>query len=189
MSSNDPSALEVEDCGLGGVLLLKPSTFRDQRGWLRELFRTESFEAATGVVRHWPQDNHSMSTRGVLRGIHYQMEPDQGKLVTCVVGRIFDVAVDLRRSSPTFGTWVGADLSAENGHQMWVPEGFGHGFLVLSETADIVYKLTSEYTPSGYRSVVWDDPDLAIEWPLTGAPTLSEKDRLAPSLRNADVFP
>lgn len=188
MSSDESAALEVEDCGLGGVLLLKPPIFRDDRGSFRELFRTGPFEAATGIVRHWPQDNHSMSTRNVLRGIHYQVEPDQGKIVTCVVGRIFDVAVDLRRSSQTFGTWVGTELSEENGHQMWVPEGFGHGFLVLSETADILYKLTSEFTPSGYRSVVWDDPDLGIDWPLTAPPILSDKDRMAPPLRDAEVF-
>lgn len=188
MSSDDPSALEIEDCGLGGVLLLKPPIYRDDRGSFRELFRTGPFEAKTGIVRRWPQDNHSMSTRNVLRGIHYQIEPAQGKIVSCVVGQVFDVAVDLRRSSPTFGKWTAAMLSADNGHQMWVPEGFGHGFLVLSETADVVYKVTSEHTPSGDRSIVWDDPDLGINWPLTTAPIVSDKDRLAPSLRDAEVF-
>ena len=188
MSSEDRSTLEIEDCGLGGVLLLKPPIYRDDRGSFREILRTGQFESATGIVRPWAQSGHSMSTRNVLRGIHYQLEPPQGKIVTCVVGAIFDVVVDLRRSSSMFGKWVGAMLTEENGYQTWIPEGFGHGFLTVSDTADVIYQFTSEYAPAGYRSVRWDDPDLGIDWPLSEEPALSDRDRIAPLLRDAEVF-
>ena len=180
--------MEAVELELGGVLLLKPPVFRDHRGSFREIFNRVEFEAATGVVRQWAQDNHSHSARGVLRGVHYQLGTPQGKLVACVAGDIFDVAVDLRRSSPTFGTWVSATLSECNGYQLWIPEGFGHALLVVSEHADVVYKTTAPYSPEGDRSIAWDDPELGIDWPLAAAPVLADKDREAPPLSEAEVF-
>ena len=174
--------MEVESLSLDGVLLLHSAVHRDTRGSFREVFKQSAFEAATGITREWPQNNHFSSARGVLRGIHYQTNPDQGKIVTCLSGSIYDVAVDLRALSTNFGQWVGVILSEENGNQLWIPEGFGHAFLTLSEFADVHYVLTSEFSPSGYRSVAWNDPDIGIDWPLEGEPDLSPQDRAALSL-------
>jgi dTDP-4-dehydrorhamnose 3,5-epimerase len=180
-----------------GVLLLEPRVFRDERGFFLESFNANAFAEATGLDVAFVQDNHSRSTRGVLRGLHYQMEPRaQGKLLRVVQGEIFDVAVDLREGSATFGRWVGTRLSAENHHQLWVPPGFAHGFLVLSEVADVLYKTTDLYAPSHERAIRWNDPSIGISWPsLPGGvpPTLSDRDRIAPSLADAvaagDLFP
>ncbi len=174
---------------LPDVLVLEPRVFGDERGFFFESYTERSFGAATGLTRPFVQDNHSRSAAGVLRGLHYQVREPQGKLVRVVLGEVFDVAVDLRRSSPTFGRWVGVRLSAENKRQLWVPEGFGHGFLVTSPVAEVLYKATAYYAPEHERSVAWDDPDLAIAWPLTAPPTLSPKDRNAPRLGAADLFP
>lgn len=180
-SSVEP--LEIED-----VLLLKPRVHRDSRGSFREVFRLSDFESLTGIEREWPQANHSISRRGVLRGIHYQVSPLQGKIVTCLSGTVYDVAVDLRDGSTSFGRWVSTILSEANGHQLWIPEGFGHAFLTLSSTADVSYMLTSEFFPTGYRSIAWNDPDIAIDWPLTGDPELSETDIQAPGLSTVEVM-
>ena len=188
MTSNGDPTLKVHETELDGVLLLEPTVYRDDRGSFRELFNVDAFEAATDVRRQWVQDNHSHSARGVLRGIHYQVGYPQGKLVTCLSGEIFDVAVDLRKSSPRFGEWTAATLSEANGRQLWIPEGFGHAFFVVSESADIVYKVTERYDPAGDRSIAWDDPDLAINWPVVGSPLLSGKDAAAPRLADAEVF-
>lgn len=171
------------------VVLLKPKVFGDERGFFFESFQQQRFEQATGVRARFVQDNHSRSRRGVLRGLHYQLAPRaQGKLVRVVIGEVFDVAVDLRRSSPTFGRWVGALLSAENKHQLWIPEGFGHGFVTLSEHADFLYKTTEVYAPECERCVAWNDPAIGIDWHYAGEPQLSGKDREAPALADAEVF-
>jgi len=171
------------------VLIIEPTVYRDDRGFLFEAFNLAEFEAKTAVARPWVQDNHSQSVAGVLRGIHFQNPTPQGKLVRCVAGAIWDVAVDLRRSSPTFGRWVGEELSAENKLQLWIPEGFGHGFVVLGEVvAEVVYKTTAPYVADADRAVRWDDPTLAIEWPIDLAPLISAKDAAAPLLADADLF-
>ena len=164
------------------VLLIEPKVFGDARGFYFESFNQQAFNEATGLDVHFVQDNHSRSVRHVLRGLHYQLPPfAQGKLVRAVYGEVFDVAVDLRPHSPTCGRWVGAVLSAENKRQMWIPPGFAHGFLVLSDAAEFLYKTTDYYAPAYERSIRWDDPDLAIAWPLDGAsPFLSAKDAGAP---------
>lgn len=169
------------------VLLLEPRVFSDERGFFFESFNERTFEAATGLQRHFVQDNHSRSLHGVLRGLHYQLERPQGKLVRVCVGEIFDVAVDVRRASPTFGQWVGAHLSAENKHQMWIPEGYAHGFLTLSESAEVLYRTTDYYAPELERCIRWDDPDLAIAWPGGEAPLLSQKDHHGASLKTAQL--
>lgn len=171
------------------VILLEPKVFGDDRGFFFESYNQARFEEAVGRPVTFVQDNHSRSARHVLRGLHYQIRQPQGKLVRVVHGEVFDIAVDLRRSSPTFGKAVGACLSAEKKEQLWIPEGFGHGFLVLSEFADFLYKTTDYYAPAEERCIAWDDPDLAIEWPLAGgSPVLSQKDRVGASLREAEVF-
>jgi dTDP-4-dehydrorhamnose 3,5-epimerase len=170
------------------VFLIEPKVFGDDRGFFFESFNQARFEAAIGRAANFVQDNHSRSARGVLRGLHYQIQQPQGKLVRVTQGEVFDVAVDLRRSSPTFGRWVGEILSAENKRQLWVPEGFGHGFVVLSETAEFLYKTTDYYAPAHERCVIWNDPDLAIAWPLDGQPMLSGKDALGLRLKDAEVF-
>ena len=171
------------------VLIIEPKVFGDDRGFFYESFNQRVWEEATGLKRSFVQDNHSRSAKGVLRGLHYQLPPAaQGKLVRCVVGEVFDVAVDVRKSSPTFGKWVGVKLSAENKRQLWMPEGFAHGFLVLSDVAEFLYKTTDYYAPEHERGIVWDDPELAIKWPLTEAPMVSAKDKDAPFLRDAEVF-
>lgn len=176
---------------LPGVLLLEPKVFGDARGFFFESYNERTFTQATGLTPRFVQDNHSRSGRGVLRGLHYQLQQPQAKLVRVTAGEVFDVAVDARRSSPHFGRWFGALLSAENKRQMWVPEGFAHGYLVLSEHAEFIYKTTDFYTPAHERCIAWNDPEINIRWPLpTGmtAPLLSAKDQAGVSLRNAEVF-
>ena len=159
------------------VLLLEPKVFGDERGFFYESYNQQGFRQATGLDVTFVQDNHSRSARNVLRGLHYQLPPKaQGKLVRAVVGEVFDVAVDIREDSPTFGQWVGEKLSVENKRMMWIPPGFAHGFLVLSEYAEFLYKTTDYYAPELERSILWNDPDLAIKWPLSGEPVLSAKD-------------
>lgn len=171
------------------VVLIEPRVFGDERGFFMESFNQRAFNEATGTDHPFVQDNHSRSSRGVLRGLHYQIRQPQGKLVRVTSGAVFDVAVDLRTSSPTFGQWVGAELNADNHRQLWVPPGFAHGFLVLSNSADFLYKTTDYYAPEHERSLAWNDPDLAIAWPEVGAaPTLSAKDAVAPSLARAETF-
>lgn len=181
--------MNVIACELPGVLILEPKVFGDERGFFYESFNARSFEQATGLKTDFVQDNHSRSQKGVLRGLHYQLENVQGKLVRVTAGEVLDVAVDIRRSSPTFGRWVSVRLSAENHRQMWVPEGFAHGFVVLSDYAEFLYKTTDYYTPSAERCIRWDDPDLAIDWQLTATPALSAKDQNGKSLKEADLFP
>ncbi len=171
------------------VLVLEPRVFGDARGFFYESFNQRDFAQATGLDVTFVQDNHSKSAQGVLRGLHYQVEHAQGKLVRVVQGEVLDVAVDLRRSSPTFGRWVGERLSADNKKQMWVPPGFAHGFVVLSETAEFLYKTTDYWYPEHERSLLWSDPALGIDWQLTGAPLLAAKDAAAPVLAQAEVYP
>jgi dTDP-4-dehydrorhamnose 3,5-epimerase len=171
------TALAIPD-----VFLFEPKVFGDDRGFFFESFNQAKFEAAIGRQVAFVQDNHSRSVKNVLRGLHYQIQQPQGKLVRVVQGEVFDVAVDIRKSSPTFGQWVGEILSAENKRQMWVPEGFAHGFIVLSETAEFLYKTTDYYAPAHERCVAWNDPAIAIEWPISGEPMLSLKDQRGKSL-------
>jgi dTDP-4-dehydrorhamnose 3,5-epimerase len=171
------------------VIVLEPKVFRDPRGFFLESFNRRNFEAATGLSVDFVQDNQSRSPRGVLRGLHYQIQQAQGKLVRVARGTVLDVAVDIRRSSPNFGKWVAVELSEDNQRQMWVPAGFAHGFVVLSEVADFLYKTTDYYAPQHERSIRWDDPAIGIDWRLSGAPVLSGKDQVAPLLAEAEVFP
>lgn len=170
------------------VIILEPKVFGDERGFFLESFNQRVFEDLTGLKRAFVQDNHSRSTRNVLRGIHYQIRQAQGKLVRVVSGEVYDVAVDLRKSSPSFGKWVGVHLSAENHRMLWVPEGFGHAFCVLSETADFLYKTTDYYAPAYDRCIIWNDPDLGIDWPVSSEPALSDKDRRGVRFLDAEVF-
>lgn len=174
---------------IGDVVLLEPQVFRDGRGFLFESYNERVFERLLGFAPRFVQDNHSHSVQGVLRGLHYQVRQPQGKLIRVVRGAVFDVAVDLRRSSRTFGRWVGNELSADNGLQLWVPPGFAHGFLALSPTADLLYKATDYYAPEHERCIAWDDPDLAIDWPVKAAPLLSDADRRAVRFSSATLFP
>jgi dTDP-4-dehydrorhamnose 3,5-epimerase len=173
---------------LPGVLVFEPQVFGDERGFLLVSFNARDFRDAVGGDVTFVQDNHSRSHRGVLRGLHYQIRQPQGKLVRVVTGRVFDVAVDMRRSSPAFGRWVGVELSADNHRMLWVPPGFAHGFLVLSDSADFLYKTTDYYAPEHERTVAWNDPKIGIEWPLEGEPVLSAKDRVGAALGAAEVF-
>ena len=174
---------------IADVLIVEPKVFGDERGFFYESFNQKVWREMTGFDVFFVQDNHSRSSRGVLRGLHYQLPPaSQGKLVRCISGEVFDVAVDLRRSSPSFGRWVGIHLSAENKRQLWIPEGFAHGFMVLSESAEFLYKTTSYYAPEQERAIRWDDPDLKIAWPDTLKPVLSGKDSEAPPFCSADCF-
>jgi dTDP-4-dehydrorhamnose 3,5-epimerase len=170
------------------VLLFEPRVFGDERGFLLVSFNAHEFRDAVGGDVTFVQDNHSRSRRGVLRGLHYQIRHPQGKLVRVVTGRVFDVAVDVRRSSPTFGRWVGVELSADNHRQLWVPPGFAHGFLALSDDADFLYKTTDYYAPDHERTVAWNDPAIGIAWPLETEPVLSAKDKFGAALREAEVF-
>lgn len=174
---------------LPGVLILEPSVFGDDRGFFYESFNARTFEAQTGVTTCFVQDNHSASRRGVLRGLHYQLENAQGKLVRVTRGEVLDVAVDIRRSSACFGQWFATRLSADNHRQLWIPQGFAHGFLVLSESAEFLYKTTDYYNPAAERCIRWDDPDLAIDWQLDAPPQLSGKDQAGQWFKDADVFP
>ena len=178
-----PTAIE-------GVLVVEPKVFRDDRGWFMESYNQRLFQELAGQDVRFVQDNHSRSSRGVLRGLHYQLPPHaQGKLVRVIRGAVFDVAVDMRKESPTFARWVGVELSAENQRQCWIPVGCAHGFLVVSDVAELLYKTTDYYAPQSEASVRWDDPDLAIAWPAIGhAPLLSAKDAMAPALAQAQVF-
>jgi len=169
------------------VVVLEPKVFGDERGFFLESYNYKIF-AEIGLGRNFVQDNHSRSARNVLRGLHYQLGQPQGKLVRVVVGAIWDVAVDIRRSSPTFGQWVGEEISEENKRMLWVPEGFAHGFVVISESADVLYKATDFYAPACERSLLWNDPQLGIPWPLSGEPVLSPKDRAGTLLSQAEVF-
>ena len=171
------------------VLLFEPKVFGDARGFFFESYNENAFFAATSLRPNFVQDNHSRSAKGVLRGLHYQIQQPQGKLVRVVCGEVFDVAVDIRRSSPTFGHWVGEILSAENHRMLWVPLGFAHGFFVLSEFAEFLYKTTDFYAPEHERCIRWDDPAIGIQWPLQSAPLLSVKDQQGASLKDAEVFP
>ena len=183
--------MKVTPTALDGVLILEPKVFGDERGFFLESFNQRVFDEAVGRHVEFVQDNHSRSQRGVLRGLHYQLPPhEQGKLVRVVSGAVFDVAVDMRRSSPTFGRWVGVELSAENQRQLWIPPGFAHGFLVVSETADFLYKTTGYYAAQAEAAVRWDEPALGIAWPQLGlSPVLSGKDRDAPAFAASMAFP
>lgn len=172
------------------VLIIEPKVFGDARGFFYESFNGKAFDEAVGRHVEFVQDNHSRSAKGVLRGLHYQIQQPQGKLVRVVSGAVFDVAVDIRRSSPTFGKWVGLELTDSNHKQLWVPAGFAHGFFVLSETADFLYKTTDYYAPAHERCIAWNDAGLGIEWPDIGvAPQLSSKDLAGFSLEKAELFP
>jgi dTDP-4-dehydrorhamnose 3,5-epimerase len=175
---------------LDGVVLITPDVFEDQRGFFMESWNQRKF-AAAGIDAPFVQDNHSRSVRGTLRGLHYQLRRPQGKLVRVTAGEVFDVVVDIRRSSPTFGRWLGTTLSAERRQMLWVPPGFAHGFYVLSDCADFLYKCTEFYAPEDERSIRWDDPDIGVEWPLVGGstPFLSRRDASAGLLREAEVYP
>lgn len=170
------------------VLVIEPKVFGDDRGFFFESFNEARFAEAVGRTVAFVQDNHSRSARGVLRGLHYQIRQPQGKLVRVVAGEVFDVAVDLRKGSATFGHWVGMTLSAENKRQMWIPEGFAHGFVVTSDAAEFLYKTTDYWAPEHERCIAWDDPAVGVAWPIDGAPVLSEKDRRGLSLTDAEVF-
>jgi dTDP-4-dehydrorhamnose 3,5-epimerase len=181
--------MKVIPTALAGVLVIEPRVFGDTRGFFFESFNQKAFQQVTGIDADFVQDNHSRSAQGVLRGLHYQIEQSQGKLVRVVRGAVFDVAVDLRRSSATFGKWVGVELSEDNKRQMWVPPGFAHGFLTLSESADFLYKTTDYYAPQFERCIAWDDAALAIAWPLgNDRPQISAKDRAGLSFASAQVF-
>jgi dTDP-4-dehydrorhamnose 3,5-epimerase len=170
------------------ILLIEPQIFQDDRGFFFESYNHQKFTDKTGINLNFVQDNHSLSKQNVLRGLHYQIIQPQGKLVRTVVGSIFDVAVDIRKSSPTFGLWVGYELSAENKCQLWIPPGFAHGFVVLSEVAEVLYKTTEYYNPQGDRCILWNDPDLAIDWHLITPPILSGKDQAGKAFKGADLF-
>ena len=170
------------------VVLIEPKVFGDARGFFFESFNQKAFNEATGTDLDFVQDNHSRSSKGVLRGLHYQIKQAQGKLVRVVRGSVFDVAVDVRKSSPTFGQWVGAELTEENQHQLWVPPGFAHGFVVLSESADFLYKTTDYYAPEYERCIAWNDADIGVDWHYDGVPSLSAKDAQGAAFKNAKVF-
>lgn len=179
--------MKVIPTKLSGAFVLEPRVFGDSRGFFFESFNQRAFAEATGTETCFVQDNHSRSAKGVLRGLHYQIRQPQGKLVRVVRGAVFDVAVDLRKSSPTFGQWIGVELSEENQRQLWVPPGFAHGFVVLSESADFLYKTTDYYAPEHERCIIWNDPDIGIDWPLQN-PALSAKDQAGKAFAGAEVF-
>lgn len=181
--------MQVSPLSIPDILLLTPKVFGDERGFFYESFNQQAFERLTGLERNFVQDNHSKSQKGVLRGLHYQLPPKaQGKLVRVVQGEVFDVAVDIRKSSPTFGRWAGAVLSADNKQQLWIPEGFAHGFITLSETAEFLYKTTDYYAPEHERCIAWDDSQIGIQWPYDQMPLLSGKDKVGVNLAAAEVF-
>jgi dTDP-4-dehydrorhamnose 3,5-epimerase len=180
--------MKVSASAIPEVLLIEPKVFGDDRGFFFESFNQRQWQERTGLDRLFVQDNHSLSGKGVLRGLHYQIRQPQGKLVRVIMGEVFDVAVDLRRASATFGQWVGMVLSADNKKQLWIPEGFGHGFVVLSESAEFLYRTTDYYAPEYERCIIWNDPELAIDWPLTEAPILSPKDAAGRAFRSAEVY-
>lgn len=181
--------MRISPTSIPDILLIEPQVFGDHRGFFMETFQEKKF-AASGITADFVQDNHSGSVRGTLRGLHYQIRQAQGKLVRCVAGEIFDVAVDLRRSSPSFGKWMGAWLTAENKHMLWIPPGFGHGVYVKSEWGELLYKTTDYYAPEFERSILWNDPTIGIDWPIPEGvvPLLSKKDQEGVRLANADLF-
>lgn len=180
--------MPIQTTSIPDVIIIEPKVFGDERGFFYESFNARSFAEQTGIKASFVQDNHSKSIKGVLRGLHYQIQQPQGKLVRVVAGEVFDVAVDIRKKSPTFGQWVGVTLSADNKRQLWIPEGFAHGFLVTSDSAEFLYKTTNYYAPEFERSILWNDPAIGIQWPIVGEPTLSNKDRVANILGDAEVF-
>jgi dTDP-4-dehydrorhamnose 3,5-epimerase len=180
--------MNVIPTAIEGLLIIEPKVFGDERGFFYESFNHRRFEELTGVQTPFVQDNHSRSAKGVLRGLHYQLQQAQGKLVRVTAGAVFDVAVDLRRASPTFGQWFGLELSADNKRQLWIPAGFGHGFVVTSDSAEFLYKTTDYYAPQAERCILWNDPAIGIAWPLQGAPLLSAKDQQGVLLADAEVF-
>ena len=180
-------ALEFKKLDIENVILIKPKVFEDKRGFFMESYKYSEF-AQNGITDIFNQDNHSCSTKGVLRGLHYQLNPKaQGKLLRCIEGRIFDVAVDIRKGSPTFGKWVGAELSQENKHMLYIPAGFAHGFVTLSEKAQLLYKATNEYSYENDRGIKWDDPEINIQWGINFDPIVSEKDEKQPLLKDAQI--
>ena len=181
--------MKVTRGALPEVLVLEPRVFGDERGFFLESYNQREFREATGIDANFVQDNHSRSARNVLRGLHYQMKQAQGKLVRVVAGEVFEVAVDLRRSSPRYGRWMGLHVSAENKRMLWIPAGFAHGFLALSEFAEVLYKATDYYAPEHERCVLWNDPDIGVDWPLTGVPLVSDKDSRGVALKLAEAFP
>ena len=180
--------MKVTATAIPDVLIIEPKVFGDARGFFFESFNQKAFNEATGTNHQFVQDNHSRSGKGVLRGLHYQIEKPQGKLVRVVRGAVFDVAVDIRKSSPTFGKWVGVELSEVNHRQLWVPPGFAHGFLVLSDSAEFLYKTTDYYAPAHERSMLWNDPDVGVVWPIEGEPQLAAKDAAAKRMDEAEIF-
>lgn len=180
--------MKIQATAIPDVLIIEPMVFGDERGFFYESYNQKRFTELTGISRTFVQDNHSKSTKGVLRGLHYQIQHSQGKLVHCTAGTVFDVSVDLRKSSPSFGQWVGVELSAANKRHVWIPEGFAHGYLVTSDSAEFLYKTADYWTPEFERCILWNDPQIGIDWPLDGEPLLSNKDRLGSLLANADVF-
>ncbi len=180
--------MRVTPTAIADVLVIEPRVFSDERGFFFESFNERAFAVATAMTPRFVQDNHSRSVRNTVRGLHYQIQQPQGKLVRAVAGEIFDVVVDIRRSSPTFGQWVGVHLSAENKKMIWIPPGLAHGFSVLSDYADFLYKTTDYWAPQHERTLLWNDPDLAIAWPLAGEPILAVKDRAGKRLSEAEVF-
>lgn len=180
--------MKIIPTAIPDVLIIEPKVFGDERGFFFESFNAKAFEQATGLKCNFVQDNHSKSAKHVLRGLHYQIQQPQGKLVRVVQGEVFDVAVDIRRSSKTFGQWIGMHLNAENKQQLWIPEGFAHGFVVLSETAEFLYKTTDYYAPEHERSIAWNDIAIGIQWPIQGKPIVSAKDQQAKLLAQAEHF-
>ncbi|MEM8831658.1 MAG: dTDP-4-dehydrorhamnose 3,5-epimerase [Cyanobacteria bacterium P01_G01_bin.19] len=180
--------MDVIQTTIPDVFIIEPKVFGDERGFFMESFNQNTFAEKTGVRANFVQDNHSRSTKNVLRGLHYQIKQAQGKLVRVVSGEVYDVAVDIRKSSPTFGEWVGCILSEANKRQFWVPPGFAHGFVVLSDTADFLYKTTDYYAPEYERSILWNDTELSIDWKMTGEPVLSSKDKAGTPLKKAEVY-
>jgi dTDP-4-dehydrorhamnose 3,5-epimerase len=180
--------MKATACEIPDVFIIEPKIFGDDRGFFYESFNAAAFREATGTTAEFVQDNHSRSQKGVLRGLHYQIANPQGKLVRVTQGAVLDIAVDIRRSSKTFGQWVGVELSAQNFRQLWIPQGFAHGFVVLSDSAEFLYKTTDYYTPSAERCIRWDDPTLNIDWQLSQPPLLSAKDQVGTLLQDAELF-
>ena len=181
--------MKIINTAIPDVLILEPNVFSDARGFFQETYNKKAFQNLTGIDTEFVQDNHSHSEKGVLRGLHYQIKQPQGKLVRVVRGAVFDVAVDIRKTSPTFGQWVGVELTEDNHRQLWMPAGFAHGFVVLTERVDYLYKTTDYYAPQHERCILWNDPDIGIDWAINDEPQLSSKDREGTLLQHAEVFP
>lgn len=180
--------MKIQATAIPDVLIIEPAVFGDERGFFYESYNQRRFTELTGIRRTFVQDNHAKSSKGVLRGMHYQIQQTQGKLVRCTAGAVFDVSVDLRKSSPSFGQWVGVELSAANKRHVWIPEGFAHGYLVTSDSAEFLYKTTDYWVPEHERCILWNDPQIGIDWPLDSEPLLSGKDKLGTLLANAELF-